>query len=719
MTTQLNSAQPTSATLADREVLDCLDEQQRQVALTIGGPLVVIAGAGTGKTRAITHRIAHGVLSGQQQAAAILAVTFTTRAAGEMRSRLKALGVPRVRACTFHAAALRQLRYFWPRTMGSELPELTGSTFPLVAEAASRLRLKVDTALLRDLSTELSWAKSTNVLPRDYPEVAPAAHRSVSGADPETVARVAAEYERVKSSRGVMDYDDILLCMVALMHEHPDVAQELQSGYRHFVVDEYQDVSPLQHSLLRQWLGDRSDVCVVGDPDQAIHSFAGADAHFLTRFDQEFSDATKLRLEHNYRSTPQILHFANDLLHPPGRRSVGAGVLLSPSRPDGAAVSTIAASDEAAEAEAVTRWLVERHGAGTAWSQMAVLFRVNAQAVGLEAAFTDAAVPYQVKGTERFYDRTETHAALARFRRDALAHPDAPALDAVETALGTLGWKQQAPEGQGAVRARWETWTALRDMASDLVASGTTTMAELVEAIAERARMQQVPVAEGVTLATFHSSKGLEWPVVALFGVSEGLVPFSMATEPAEIAEERRLLYVGLTRARDELQISWSTGSHGRRGRRRPSRFLSGLVPGEPAASGADQHGSSASRRRRARSQKCMVCGKPLTSAVELKLGHHQACEVAYDEELFDRLRSWRSAMANGLSLPAYVIFTDATLRAFAEVQPDDTAALLRIRGVGLRKAERYGEQVLELVGGAQLQDVLERHPADKSHSAA
>ena len=693
--------------MTDESVLSGLDKDQRAVAVDVAGPLAVLAGAGTGKTRAITHRIAHAVLSGAQAPDSILAVTFTTRAAGEMRARLATLGVPRVQARTFHSAALRQIRYFWPRATGRELPEIAGSTFGLVAEAARRHHVRTDTAVIRDLSSEISWAKSTNVLPAEYAAMAERAGHQVSGVTPATVAKVAADYERVKAERQVMDYDDILLCAVSLMHEHPEVAQEFRSVYRHFVVDEYQDVSPLQHSLLRLWLGERGDLCVVGDPDQAIHSFAGADARFLMRFAGEFPQATTLHLEHNYRSTPEILRVANDLLHPPGRRRVGAGVVLRPTRPEGPAVVTEAAGDEAEEAESLAHWLAARHRSGVEWSQMAVLFRVNAQALTLEAALSEAKVPYMVRGTERFYDRPETRAALARLRRDASRQPDSPALDGVASSLGSLGWTTTAPQGQGAVRTRWETWSALHDLAGRLVGSGTTAFSDVVTAIEQRARNQQVPVADGVTLATFHASKGLEWRVVALYGVAEGLMPISMATERAEIAEERRLLYVGITRARDELRISWATTGSGRHARRSPSRFLKGLVVEQPVPGAADAGAPTATRRRRGRTQRCVVCGRPLATPVEIKLGHHGECEVPYDEELFERLRSWRVAVANSESIPAYMVFTDATLRAFAEALPTDRAALLRIRGVGLRKADRFGEQVVRLVRGASVDEAV------------
>ena len=716
MTSQSSASASPTAEL-DESVLAGLDPEQRLVATTVGGPVAVIAGAGTGKTRAITHRIVHAVLTGQQRAGAILAVTFTTRAAGEMRARLRSLGAPRVQARTFHSAALRQLRYFWPRVTGAELPEIAGSTYGLVAEAASREGLRsADTALVRDLAGEIGWAKSTNVLPADYPVLAARAGRAVAGADPETVARVAAEYERVKSRRGVMDYDDILLCAVALMHEHPEVAQEFRSGYRHFIVDEYQDVSPLQHAMLTQWLGEGRDLCVVGDPDQAIHSFAGADPRFLTGFAREFPGATVLRLDRNYRSTPQIIGVANDLLHPPGRAAVGRGVVLRPMRPEGPAVGTAECADEDEEASRLSAWLVDRHHAGAPWSRMAVLYRVNAQSPAVEAALAQARVPYQVRGAERFYERAEIRAALTGLRAAAGSDPQTPALEASDRVLGSLGWAPEPPAGQGRVRERWESWQALHDLVADLIEAGAATMAQAVAGLEQRVADQQAPVADGVTLSTLHSAKGLEWDAVALIGVQEGLLPFSLARSPREIAEERRLLYVGITRARHDLRLSWATGATGRRGRRRPSRFLGGLAgTGERA----DRAAEPAPGPRRRRVVHCVVCGGALGRAVEIKLGHNAECEVPFDEGLLERLKAWRLGVAKRQSVPAFVVFTDATLMALAQAEPSDERGLLEIRGIGRSKARRYGQDVLAIIGGLDVDEVLAgaRAPGDDQPS--
>ena len=296
------------------QLLAGLDPEQRAVATALQGPVAVIAGAGTGKTRAITHRIAYGVATGVYNPTSVLAVTFTTRAAGELRGRLQQLGAHGVQARTFHSAALRQAQYFWPRVYGGELPSVLSNRMSLVAESASRLRVSVDTARLRDLVSEISWAKVSNVSPEDYARLAASHHRSVASFDAETVARIFTGYEAAKRDRGRIDFEDILLCAAALMSDQPEVADTIRRTYRHLVVDEYQDVSPLQEALLTLWRGDRSDICVVGDPAQTIHSFAGAQSTFLTDFARRHPQATVVRLVRDYRSTPQVVGCANAIM---------------------------------------------------------------------------------------------------------------------------------------------------------------------------------------------------------------------------------------------------------------------------------------------------------------------------------------------------------------------------------------------------------------------
>ncbi|NUS49653.1 MAG: ATP-dependent helicase, partial [Nocardioidaceae bacterium] len=370
------------AALAADALLEALDPEQREVATALHGPVRVLAGAGTGKTRAITHRIAYGVACGVYNPTEVLAVTFTTRAAGEMRGRLRGLGAGGVQARTFHSAALRQARYFWPRVYGGELPELTESKLGLVGNAARRNRVDTDQATLRDLASEVEWAKVSNVRPDDYARVAAARGRSVSGVDAATVAHVFATYEQVKRDQGRMDMEDVLLCAAALLADDERVAAEVRRQYKWFVVDEFQDVSPIQAALLDLWLGGRDDLCVVGDPAQTIYSFAGASATYLTDFPRRYARTTSIDLVRNYRSTPQVVGAANRLLG----GTPSAGVQLRAQRSGGPDVAYVEHADEVAEAEQVAADVRALVDAGTPAREIAVLFRVNAQSEAFEEA---------------------------------------------------------------------------------------------------------------------------------------------------------------------------------------------------------------------------------------------------------------------------------------------------------------------------------------------
>src|SRR5215213_153574 len=340
------------------QLLEGLDPEQREVATALSGPVRVLAGAGTGKTRAITHRIAYGVACGVYQPRQVLAVTFTTRAAGELRTRLRTLGADGVQARTFHSAALRQARYFWPKVYGGELPPLQESKLGLVGTAARRNRLDAQPGTLRDLAGEIEWSKVSNVRPEDYARVAQERGREVSAADPATVAAVFASYEEVKRDAGRIDMEDVLLCAAAVLAEDQRVAAEVRRQYQHFVVDEFQDVSPIQAALLDLWLGGRHELCVVGDPAQTIYSFAGASSRYLRELPSRHPGTTSVELVRNYRSTPEVVDAANRLLGV-GAASAGpagaagsSGVRLRSQQPSGAPVGYSEHADEVAEAEA-------------------------------------------------------------------------------------------------------------------------------------------------------------------------------------------------------------------------------------------------------------------------------------------------------------------------------------------------------------------------------
>jgi len=674
--------------VTDPDLLGALDPEQRQVAEALRGPVRVLAGAGTGKTRAITHRIAHGVAEGIYAPTEVLAVTFTTRAAGEMRGRLHRLGAPGVQARTFHSAALRQLRWFWPTTYGGELPTLTESKLALVAAAARRQRLQTDQALLRDLASEIEWAKVSNVGPDDYAAVAAARGRAVANLDLETVGRLFGGYEETKRSQSRMDMEDVLLLTAGMLAEEERVAAQVRAQYKWFVVDEFQDVSPIQSALLDLWLGGRNEICVVGDPAQTIYSFAGANADYLRDFGKKFPGTTSVELSRNYRSTPEVVEAANTVL----AGSSTTSVRLRAQRPAGPAVRYVPAPDEVAEAEAVAEAAGRLVADGVPTSEIAVLFRINAQSEAFEEALASRGIPYVVRGAARFFERGEVRQAVTLIR--GAAHIDGgatPVAELVRATLGGMGWTPEAPAVRGQTRDRWESLQALVGMAEE---SAGLTAAEFVADLERRAAEQHAPAAGGVTLSTLHAAKGLEWDAVFLAGMHDGAMPLSHATTPAEIEEERRLLYVGMTRARLHLSVSWASArTPGGRGNRPPSRFLDPLLPDEARA--------QPTRPKARRAAHCRECGTPLSSAVEKKRGRCHDCPASYDEELFERLRVWRKARADEDEVPAFVVFTDATLQLIAEQRPTSAEALLRISGVGPAKLERYGDSLLTVVGWA------------------
>jgi len=684
-----------------------LDDEQRAVAEALHGPVVVLAGAGTGKTRAITHRIAHGVELGEHDPRRTLAVTFTTRAAGQMRERLRLLGVDGVQVRTFHAAALRQLRYFWPRLSSGEFPSLLASKAKVVAEAASRCRLPTDTATVRDLSADLEWAK-VNFLSGDAVGAKAQSSGRTLAVDPAVFAAVQAAYEQAKHAHGLLDFEDVLLVTAGALGEQPDIADEVREAYRWFTVDEYQDVNPLQQRLLALWLGDRDDVCVVGDPNQTIYSFTGAWPGYLTGFADAHPNATEVRLVRSYRCTPQIVDLANRLIAARDRTTATAGAAaadlrLVSQRPGGEPVEVQAWADDVEEAQQVAARVRSYRGEGVAGRDIAVLFRINAQSAEIESAFADQGIAVQLRGTERFFERPEVREALTRLRAAARAEQRSSTClaDEVRAVLGTAGWSAQPPRTTGAVRERWESLAAVVGLALDLPED--TALAQFVVELDARAAASHAPVADAVTLTSIHSAKGLEWPVVFVVGCSDGLLPLQYADSPDQVEEERRLAYVAVTRAADRLHLSWARARQpGGRPNRAISPFLERLpsVVG-PAGSARVRRGSGATaraERRRSGPARCRVCGKALVTAPERTLGRCQGCPGNADDELIAQLRAWRLVVARELGVPAYVVFTDVTLTAIAEQLPADEAALARIPGVGPKKLQVHGPGVHELL---------------------
>lgn len=680
-------------------LLDGLDDDQRSVALATEGPVAVYAGAGAGKTRAITHRIAYAVTTGAHDPRRSLAVTFTTKAAGELRARLAGLGAQHVTASTFHAAALRQLRHFWPSVIGGEPWAIQASKARLVAEAAGRAGLHVGPSELRDLAADIEWGKVRQATPATFSTAVAAAGRSTA-ADVQDVAAVWEAYEDLKHQRAVVDFEDVLLLTVGMLSDRPDVASAVQERYRWFTVDEFQDVNPLQHRLLELWLGDRDDVCVVGDAAQTIYTFAGADPSFLERFPERWPDATVITLARTYRCSPEIATAANRVLSSSRHR-----LQLRSQQPASERPQVHSFDDEEHEAAGVAVLIAGWISDGVPPRDIAVLYRTNAQSEHFERALASAGIAYSVRGSERFFDRAEIRRAITLLRGQSLAEPDTEVVSAVRAVVAGLGWKPEAARtGGAATREVWEAYLALVTLAEDLtVQSPELTLSSFVRVLDERAEQQHAPTIDGVTLASLHASKGLEWRNVVIAGCSEGMLPLAMAEGPEAIEEERRLFYVGVTRASRVLAFTYARARNASaRGTRQPSRFLAcvdGPIDGGTLDGRASvRRGSARQPRTRSGPAKCRVCGAALVTGLERTLGRCAGCPSDVDEGLYERLVAWRLAESRSRGVPAFVVFTDATLRAVAEQRPADMQALLRVGGIGQRKLDEYGQALLDIL---------------------
>lgn len=543
--------------------LDALDERQREAASVLRGPVAVLAGAGTGKTRVITHRIAHGVDTGAYSPSRVMAVTFTAKAAGELRGRLRALGVEGVAARTFHAAALAQLNFFWPTLAGSPAPSIIDNKVRMLGQAADAMRLRPSTATLRDIASEIEWRK-VSMLSIDQHA---AQGRTVTGIDQTQLVELQQRYEALKDERHQLDFEDVLLACAGMLEAEPRVAASVHEQYRHFTVDEFQDVSPLQNRLLELWLGDRRDICVVGDASQTIYSFAGAEQRFLLEFGRRYPDATVVRLETNYRSQAPILEAANALMH--GRP--GALELVPARETFNAEAPTVTAFDtEREEAEGIAASIATRIQAGASPADIAVLYRAHAQSAVIQQALAAEGIATSVLGGTRFFAMPEVRQAILALRAAAVAPTEQGFLPGVQRVLRELGLSDEPPAAGGAQRDGWEARRAILRLAEE--AGPDETLRSFSDALMARAKDQHEPTMRTVTLSTLHAAKGLEWPHVYLAGWAEGALPISYATGFDAIDEERRLAYVGVTRAARTLAVSWSRSAG--RGERAPSRFL-------------------------------------------------------------------------------------------------------------------------------------------------
>ena len=675
--------------------LDVLDDDQRAAATAPRGPVAIIAGAGTGKTRTITYRIAHLIDQGFATTNSVLALTYTSRAAGEMRDRLASMNIGGVQAMTFHAAARRQLRYFWPQIAGDVKWKLLDSAFPVVARAARSVTNTPSKDTIRDLLNEIEWAKSSLLGADGYAAYVDSIDRTPP-LPAEQVAEVYRRYEQLKTSDEGMhlDFSDLLLHVAGAMENAPAVAEEFRQRYRTFVVDEYQDVTPLQQRVLEGWLGDRDDLTVVGDANQTIYSFTGATPQYLLDFSRHFPNAHVVKLQRDYRSTPQVTTLANQVIGAAKGRIAGTRLELQGMREPGPEPIFREFESDPAEAREIAGQILTLLDQGVPAKEIAVLYRINAQSAVLEQALADAGIAYQVRGGTSFFENRVIVDAMQQLIRANLQNdlpPDPVAI--ARAALAPLGYSTQEPDG-AQERERWQLLRAFVDLVEDIVQLRNTDSLEVVLGeLRRRAADKQPPAVDSVTLVTLHAAKGLEWDAVFLAGLTEGLLPFRYAIDAGDeqIEEERRLFYVGITRARKHLALSWAPArQEGGRARRKRTRFLDGLV----AQSTREE--PSAARVRK--TKKCRVCREALTTPGEKVVGRHAECESPGNEDLFGQLRGWRARVAREEQVPAYIIFSDATLQAISEALPTTVDELYAISGIGQKKAELFGQDLLDIV---------------------
>jgi len=547
------------------DILNALDEEQRQAAQSLIGPTVILAGAGTGKTRTITHRIAYGILRGDFSENRVMALTYTNRAAGELRARLRGLGVHSVSAKTFHAAALAQLEYFWRDFFGIEAPRVLDSKSKAIGKAAEALKIRLDANTIRDIASEIEWRKYSMLSLEEYLDQI-TSRPVIPGLAAIRSYEIQVAYEDAKVKAKQIDWEDVLLLCTGMLKSEPRALAHVHQQYRFFTVDEYQDISMLQQELLDTWLGERSDLCVVGDPNQTIYSFSGANASFLENFDSRYPGANVISLTKNYRSTPEIISLANRV------RGNQKFEPLEAIRPRGLEPQVLEFQDREKECDFVANKIKDLLSTGMKASQIAVLYRINAQSEQIENALSRAGVEYQVRGGQRYFSRPEVMSAVRMVRAEA-ANPSGKGLyESVSAIARSLGWQSIAPDVSGRALEEWEALNSLVLIADEL--GEEATIKTFANELEERQRSQHEPTRESITLSTIHAAKGLEYKAVFIIGAVEGYLPISYAKTELQISEEQRLFYVGVTRAKDQLFITWANKDGTEDRQRTRSRYL-------------------------------------------------------------------------------------------------------------------------------------------------
>ena len=626
--------------MSHADIFADLNEEQRRAVAAVRGPVCILAGAGSGKTTTIMRRIANQVATQTFAPSEILAVTFTDKAATEMRSRLHSLGVTGIRARTFHSAALAQLRHLAPEPPGEILPTKALA----LRQIANTLPKPYKFRPAADLAAEVEWAKNRCIPPDEYIDRLGSHEPPI---DEKHMERVYREYERRKRARGLVDFEDLLALATEMYEMDSWAADRFRARYKAFTVDEYQDVNLLQQRLLDQWLGERDNVCVVGDDYQSIYSFTGATARYLLEMPRRFRGTVVVRLETNYRSTPEVLDVANRLAPKLG----GADKVLKPTLESGSRPELKHFASPEHEIRFVVETARSLHQDGVPWEEIAVLYRTNYRSEEFEEELSNARIPYQVRGGG-FLARPAARRMLQMMRTSRKSGIAAEVRRMAERS----GYADEPTDGLGEQeQTRQKDLARLIDMAVEFD-DGTATVRDFAADLSTR--FGEEGGARGVNLLTYHRAKGLEFDAVFLPRLNEGELPFKRAQTDDALAEERRLLYVGITRARKHLYLSHVYG-----GRGAPSRFLAEI-------------GVLERRTPRANATSKRKDPDPVVAA----------------------LKKWRFERAQTDGVPAYVVMHDTTLQAIAEEMPKSLVALSAIPGIGPTKLDRYGVEALKVL---------------------
>ena len=688
-------------------IFDGLNADQRVAVEAVRGPVCILAGAGSGKTTTITRMIANQVATETFDINSILALTFTDRAAGEMRSRLEVLGIPNVRARTFHSAALAQLRHFSQDEIGQILPS---KVMPL-RQIANTLPPPYKFRPAADLATEIEWAKNRRITPEAYAS-------GLGDHEPpipvDLMTSVYKRYEAGKRDRNMIDFEDLLEHTIRLFQTEGWVAEEFGSRYHAFTVDEYQDVNLLQETLLREWVGERDDLCIVGDDYQAIYGFTGATPEYLLEMPQRFVGTKVIRLETNYRSTPEVLAVANRLVPKLG----GAEKILAAERDSGPEPQLRTFSTPAGELNSIIEKIKSLRDEGMAYESMAILYRVNFRSEDYEEVLAAASIPYQV-ADGAFLTRSTGRQMLASLKRSKASDVGAEVRKLAERS----GYIEDPPENLGDQEMTRQNDLARFVHLADEFDDGTRSAADFVADI--ELRFGGGGQGRGVNLLTMHRAKGLEFDAVFLPRVEEGELPFRRSKSTKAIAEERRLFYVAITRAKTHLAITWVND-----GRRKPSTFVKELQGDKVARTGTsgitarmpeqeviaaeigveialtggfsgrvvEVDDDEATIEIEGGAQLGVTYGEPVTSGGRtLPLGP----PASASDHFMDELKRWRLERAKADEVPAYVVFHDTTLRAIADTRPRDLDELAGISGIGPAKLEKYSAEVLAVLDAA------------------